>query len=124
MQIAITALFALELALLFTHEMDAIRRQEWKMFIILKDMDDEKAYSIFTLLHVPLYAAVLLLLFSPFSHLGYYVVDVFLLAHMFIHLGFQRHPANKMGGTISKAIIYCAGLLAIVHLIAISGLIF
>jgi len=124
MQIVIMAIFALELALLFTHEMDAIRRQEWKMFAILKDMDDEKAYSIFTLLHIPLYMAVLLLLFSSYSNIGYYVVDIFLLAHMFVHFGFRKHPANNLRGTISKLIINCAGLLALIHLIIISGLIF
>ena len=123
MRIVAITIFALELALLFVHEMDAIRRQEWKMFIILKDMDDEKACRIFLLLHIPLYMAVLLLLFSPCSHIGYYVVDIFLLAHMLIHLGFRKHPDNKFGSTISKVIINSAGLLAIVHLIIISGLI-
>ena len=120
MQIAITIIFSIELALLFTHEMDAIRRQEWKMFIILKDMEDEKAYYAFLLLHIPLYAAVLFLLLSPFSHIAYYVVDIFLLAHMLIHLEFRKHPANKLDGTISKMIIDLAGLLAMIHLIVIS----
>ena len=123
MQTVAIIIFALELALLFTHEMDAIRRQEWKMFIILKDMDDEKACRIFMLLHVPLYMAILLLLFSSFSHVGYYVVDIFLLIHMVIHLGFRKHLDNKFGSTISKVIINSAGLLAIVHLIVISELI-
>lgn len=36
MEIALNFIFSLELALLFTHEMDAIHRQEWRMFIILK----------------------------------------------------------------------------------------
>lgn len=39
-----TAIFILMLSLLVIHEMDAIRSKEWKMFIVLKDMADEKAY--------------------------------------------------------------------------------
>ena len=120
MPTAVMTIFALELALLFTHEMDAIRRHEWKMFIGLNKMADETAYRIFLLLHIPLYALALLLLFSPFSLVGYYVVDIFLLAHMLIHLAFKNHPANQLDGIISKTIINAAGLLAVVHLIAIS----
>lgn len=33
----INGFFALELGLLLTHEMDAIRHKEWEMFIFLKD---------------------------------------------------------------------------------------
>ena len=124
MKTAAIIIFALELALLFVHEMDAIRREEWKMFIVLKNMADEKAYHIFMLLHVPLYMALLLLLFSPFFAMGYYVVDVFLAAHMLVHLGFSKHHANKLNSTISKAIINLSGLLALIHLFIISELLF
>ena len=120
MQTAAAIIFCLALTLLFVHEMDAIRRQEWRMFIVLKDMEDEKAYPVFLLLHIPLYMVMLLLLFSPFSKIAYYIVDVFLLAHMLIHLGFRRHHANKFNGAMSKAVINLAGLLAIIHSIAIS----
>ena len=116
----ITVIFALELALFFTHEMDAVRRKEWKMFILLKKMGDEKAYQIFMLLHIPLYLIILLLFTFPSLYIGYFVIDIFLMAHMFIHFGFKQHPANKLNGAISRGIINSAGLLAIIHLIAIS----
>lgn len=118
MQTIFYGIFALELALLFTHEMDAIRKQEWNMFIILKDMPDEKAYHTFMLLHIPLYTAIILLLFSDFRQIGFYIVDAFLMIHLLIHWGFCNHPANKLNGGISKAIISGAGLLSIPHLLA------
>ncbi len=90
---------------MFTHEMDAIRRQEWKMFIILKDMQEEKAYAMFTLLHIPLYAAILYLLLSPNVLIGFYITDVFLIAHTIIHFIFGKKPSNQFTGKISKAII-------------------
>jgi len=120
MQTALNAIFALELALLFTHEMDAIRRQEWKLFIVLKDLDDEKAYQIFTMLHIPLYATIMFVLFSDWSVIGLYVMDVFLLAHMLVHWGFRKHQANNLNNGLSKGIIYFAGILALFHLLAIS----
>ena len=115
------AVFSIALALLLAHEMDAVRKQEWKMFIGLKAMDDEKAYQVFLLLHIPLYAALLLLLFSAFSQIGYYIVDIFLIGHMFLHWAFEKHPANRLNGTASKLLINMAGLLALVHIVAIAA---
>lgn len=113
----LSSIFVLELALLFVHEMDAVHRQEWKMFMVLKDMQDEAAYWTFALLHIPLYAAIFFLLFSPYVQVGFYVTDAFLIAHMFVHFMFKRHPANRLNGTISKMLIYLIGLLALIHLI-------
>lgn len=39
-------LLYLGLTLLFVHEMDAIRRKEWKMFIFLKDLNEDLEYWI------------------------------------------------------------------------------
>ena len=120
MQTFAVIIFYLALTLFLTHEMDAVRRREWKMFIILKDMEDEKAYHIFLLLHIPLYLTILLLLLSPFSQIAYYIVDVFLIAHMLIHLAFRNHQANKFDNTVSKMIINLAGILAVIHLVLLS----
>ena len=120
MQIAVNAIFALELALLFAHEMDAIRKQEWKMFIVLKDMADEKAYLVFMLLHVPLYTILLFLLFSDMKTLGYYIADIFLVGHCLLHFCYRNHPANKLKTVVSNILILAAGFLAIVHLVVIA----
>lgn len=117
MQTLILFIFAFELALLFTHEMDAIHKKEWKMFIILKDMKEERAYLLFTLLHIPLYTAIILLLLSKYSQIGFYITDIFLIAHLFIHIIFTKHPENNLNNRFSKCIIFCAGLLAIVHFV-------
>ena len=113
-------IFAIALALLFTHEMDAVRRQEWKMFVILKDMSDEKAYRIFTLLHIPLYALFFLLWLFDYLLALFYLLDIFLILHLFIHIGFSKHSGNNLKNRISKGIIISAGLLAFIHLIIIS----
>ena len=118
MQIVLNIIFSLELALLFVHEMDAVRRQEWKMFVKLKDMEDEKAYRVFMLLHIPLYTAILALLLSGYR-IGFYITDVFLIAHTLVHTGVRNHTANKLTSGISKSIIFISGILAAVHLLLI-----
>jgi hypothetical protein len=119
MQTILLLIFAMNLSLLFVHEMEAIRHREWKMFMILKDIDDEKAYKIFLLLHIPLYAIVLFLLLSSYQIIGFYVVDTFLVAHAAIHLGFRHHKNNQLRGILSKTIINTMGGFAILHLICI-----
>jgi len=48
-------LFAFNFSLLLLHEMDAIRAKEWKMFAVLKNMNEQNGYIVFSLLHLPLY---------------------------------------------------------------------
>ncbi|XVL60972.1 hypothetical protein PWP87_04070 [Paenibacillus amylolyticus] len=57
-------LFLFNLSLFLLHEMDAIRRSEWKLFMVLKDMEDDKAYRYFTWIHLPMYTIILSLLLA------------------------------------------------------------
>ena len=109
----INGFFALELGLLLTHEMDAIRHKEWEMFIFLKDLPENTAYLVFTLPHILLYALVLFFLL--------YVVDIFVICHLFIHFIFRRHPNNQLTGFWSLVIINLAGIIAAVHLILMAA---
>jgi hypothetical protein len=99
--------------------MDAIRTKEWKMFIVLKDMADETAYKVFTLLHLPLYFVSIFVLVQGealANTILCYVIDVFLICHAIVHFGFRKNPNNGFDSTFSKIIIYCLGVLAIIHI--------
>ncbi len=115
----LSIIFALNLSLLFIHEMEAIRYKEWKMFIILKDMEENKAYTVFLLLHIPLYVSYLLLLMSSFFNVAYYIADIFLIAHLLIHICFRNHKDNRFNNTISMSIITLMGILSTIHLVGI-----
>lgn len=117
MQNILTILFAINLSLLFVHEMEAIRFQEWKMFIVLKGMEDKRAYLIFLLLHIPLYTLIIWLLLSPFFKLGFYITDIFLMAHLILHLCFLQHKCNKLNNVLSMSIITLMGMLSTLHFI-------
>ena len=79
-------------------------------------MDNEKAYHIFTMFHIPLYTAILILLLSSYKYVGFYITDGFLIVHMLMHLCFHKHPDNNFSSVISKAYIYLPGILACAHI--------
>ncbi|MDU5336928.1 DUF6713 family protein [Enterococcus sp.] len=116
MSLLLNGLFALELALLLTHEMDAVGQKEWKLFIFLKDLPQQTAYWVFTLPHIVLYALVLFFLLLK-STIILYVVDLFLICHLLLHYFFRKHPENHLTGFWSKLIINFAGIIAGIHLI-------
>jgi len=108
-------LFLFNLSLFLLHEMDAIRRSEWRLFIVLKVMEDSKAYKVFTFLHLFLYVIIFSLLFSEYQIIVFWFLDLFFIIHAILHLFFEKHPRNEFKNTFSRAIIYPMGILAVVH---------
>ncbi|WP_309296702.1 DUF6713 family protein [Paenibacillus sp. L3-i20] len=110
--------FSFNFALLCLHEMDAIRAKEWKMFLILKDMEDKRAFKVFTILHLPLYT---ILIFSFVSHhfLSFVIIDLFIIFHVLVHFFFEKHPNNNFKNFYSRMIIYPMGILGILHLLGL-----
>lgn len=107
-------------ALLLIHEMDAIRLREWKLFILLRDMKDETAYRIFTILHLPLYMLILYMVFygnATASALWKGIIDLFLIGHGILHFGFRKHKENGFTSLFSKSIIYIMPVLAVLHFV-------
>lgn len=112
-------LFVVILSLLLIHEMDAIRTKEWKMFIGLKNLSDEKGYVVFTLIHLPLYFAALLILgqnWETAKLILFYIIDGFVILHAIIHFAFKRHPDNGFNSIFSKIVIYSMPALAAAHI--------
>ena len=50
--------FFAELARLFRDELDAIRRKEWRIFVSLSTLEEERAYRAFMALHIPIYLLI------------------------------------------------------------------
>jgi len=111
-------LFWLNLALLLVHELDAVRRQEWRMFVFLNRLDDERAHQLFALLHVPLLILIFWFLSRPHQPVYIWfqlVVDLFLIIHLGLHLLFRSHPANTFGNAFSMRLITGMALLGVIH---------
>ncbi|MBU5354633.1 MULTISPECIES: DUF6713 family protein [Paenibacillus] len=112
-------LFLFNLSLFLLHEMDAIRRSEWKLFIVFKDMKQEQAYTCFTWIHLPLYTIILSLLFSSYQTITFWVLDIFFIIHTVLHFFFEKHPRNEFKNRFSRSLIYPMGLIALIHLICL-----
>lgn len=110
-------LFLFIFSLLLIHEMDAVRTKEWRMFIILKDMKDETAHRVFTIIHLPLYLCALyaLSIGGTASYVLKIIIDAFLIGHAALHYAFRNHSGNGFESGFSKTIIYGAATLAVLH---------
>ena len=112
-------LFFTNLSLLVIHELDAIRRKEWRLFIFLKDLKDELAYQIFALLHLPFLLLIFWFLTQESVSSQFYfqvVVDIFLIIHLGLHLLLRDHEHNHFAGKFSKRIIQSMAFFGAAHL--------
>lgn len=107
----------LNISLLYAHELDAVRKREWKMMLFSDRVSDEAAYRIFTALHVPLFAAVFWFMEYRFSLL-YWFVTVFGVFHFILHSVFKKHIENRMRNAFSRSIIVFIFLVSVISLIS------
>lgn len=111
--------FLLGLSLLLTHELDAIRRHEWRVLPPTARLDDRAGYLAFTAAHIPLYLLLLWALGAagPQVRSGAIVgLDLFFVVHVLLHIAFRRHPAYEFHGLFSWGLIAGAGLCGLLDL--------
>jgi hypothetical protein len=112
-------LFIMNISLLILHEMDAIRRKEWKLFVVLKNMNEERGYLVFSLLHLPLCFLILYFIMNnsgPYYRTFTLVVNIFLVFHGGIHLLFRNKSGNEFSGVYSYMMILFMSLIAALQL--------
>jgi hypothetical protein len=106
--------FFIGLALLFTHELDAIRRKEWRLFVILSALEEERAFRIFTLLHIPIFVLIFLGIFgtsrSELRENTIISLDAFFAVHVVLHILFSKQPDYDFHTGFSRLLIFGAGI--------------
>jgi len=110
--------FANLACLVMAHELDAVRRREWRFFFARTSLSDESAYRIFTALHVPVFVFILWNLESARLQAG---VDIFLIVHAVIHWFLRGHPLISFDSWFSRLWIFGGAILGAVHLLLLSG---
>ena len=99
----------LGLALLLTHELDAMRCHEWRIFPGLSRLTDDTGRDVFIAVHVPLFALILWGLFGTGAGGWNDAVvpwfDAFLVGHLVAHLALTRHPRNEFRSVLSWVLI-------------------
>ena len=106
-------LFIAAVACILTHEMDAVRCREWEIFPGLHLIRDEQlAYRLFTLLHIPLYALLFWGVFGEGIVADSVVIglDIFFVIHVGLHILFLWHPKNQFTDWVSWLAIGGAGV--------------
>lgn len=118
------AVFCLGLALLLTHELDAVRAREWRLLPGLRSLPDARGRSAFILVHAPLFAVLFWLVAHPDAAVRVRTqaaTDVFLVVHVGLHRAFASHPEYDFHGLASRGLILGAGLVGAVHLILLAA---
>ncbi len=107
-------IFLLNIAWIMAHELDAIQQEEWRFFNLPFALDDELAYRIFTILHVPLFIAIMFALDNTAFQIG---MNIFLIAHAILHWLLRNHPQVNFNNGFSRLLIFAPVPTAIWHLI-------
>lgn len=105
--------FLLALSLMFTHELDAIRRNEWRVIPGMNLLSDQTGFVVFVLAHVPLFGLVVWASFLQPSdkaivfQLGF---SAFCVAHVLLHWLFRNNPAYEFNNLLSRFLIWGSGV--------------
>lgn len=112
MNLAAGRAFALALALMFTHEIDAGFRAEWRILPGLNLLPDDLGRDVFVLLHVPLIYALLALGWHSDAAVRSrtrIIFCAFCIVHVGLHLAFWYAPGNTFNNLVSQIVIWGCG---------------
>jgi drug/metabolite transporter (DMT)-like permease len=102
------------LAFLFSHEVDAAFRHEWRVLPLTSFMPEDAGRETFIWAHVPLIAGLLL---GGEPRTVRASVAVFSIAHVGLHWIYRHHPANAFNTLSSWLLILGAGLSGALYLL-------
>ncbi len=111
--------FYLGLALLFTHELDAMSNHEWRVIPLIRNLTDSVGEVTFVIAHIPIFAIVIACIASlnPGTRsLARDIVSGFLVGHVFLHIAFSGHAAYEFDLLLSLVLVYGAGLCGAMYL--------
>ncbi len=100
----------LALAFIWTHELDALDRHEWRVMPVIGALPDEIAKRIFLWMHVPLMVLSIWLVAAGPGSIGAGFLAGFCVLHVGLHRIFRHHPAYEFQGLESRLLILGAGL--------------
>jgi hypothetical protein len=105
-------------ALMFTHELDAMKRREWRILPIFRSMTEEVAETVFIWLHAPLFAAIIALSWLPAWPTFKMAFAAFCILHVGLHWLLRNHPANEFDNPSSQALIWLSAAFGTLHLVS------
>ena len=113
--------FYLGLALLFSHELDAMPNHEWRLLPILRSLPDAAGETAFMVAHIPIFAIVIGCIASlnvGTRSVARTLVSAFLVLHAGLHFLFSKNETYEFGSMASSLLIYGAAILGAAFLLA------
>ncbi|MGJ3263930.1 MAG: DUF6713 family protein [Salinarimonas sp.] len=100
-------------ALLLTHELDAMKQHEWRVLPLTRSLPEHTGEQVFIWLHVPVFLVVLALAESEAFRVGF---CVFAIVHVGLHWLFRNHPKYEFADFGSRALIVLPGVAGAAYL--------
>jgi len=116
-----TSAFWMMLALILTHELDAVRRHEWRILPLTSFLSDKTGAQVFIWAHVPLIFLLLWIAQQGPDSLGAILLSGFAIVHIALHWLFRNHAANEFNNPASRLLIWLPGLAGLGHLTLVLG---
>lgn len=115
-----TIILYVGVALLMTHELDAVLNREWLVLPLTSWMSSETGYLVFLWLHVPLFFAVFYFLSSASERtrdLTAVILSSILIVHAGLHLLFSGHEHYYFSSISSNLLIFGGAALGALFLL-------
>ena len=112
-------LFHIMLAFFLTHEMDAVKRHEWRVLPLFSLMPERLGALLFIWLHVPL--IIIILWYGAGNPESFFAqgLSSFAVAHAGIHVMYRKHPAYEFNNAGSWILIALTAAFGTAHLFAV-----
>jgi len=114
--------FYFGIALLFTHELDAMPNHEWRVLPGLNLLSDAAGEAVFLIAHVPFFALVIAFTASvnvKTRATAREFASGFLIAHAAAHYLFSGSSAYEFSSAVSSVLIYAAAVCGIAYFAAL-----
>ncbi len=106
------------LGFFLTHELDAMKRHEWRVLPLTSFLPDHLGELVFIWAHVPIIAGLFFfggLDAGSTTALG---LSIFGIIHVFLHIAFRNHPHYEFNNLSSWLLIIGTGIFGALHLVA------
>ena len=113
--------YVLSVALMLTHELDAVRRHEWRILPGMERLPDARGAQLFVWVHAPLVAALLWFSFSDgATNLFRAGFCVFCIVHAGLHWWYRNHPFCEFNNPGSRLLIWMTGISGAAYLVLLA----
>jgi hypothetical protein len=104
-----------------THELDAVKRHEWRVLPLTRWMPEHIGEHVFIWAHAPLLFLVFWLSGASADGAFAIALSVFSVVHVGLHWFYRKHPAYEFNNAGSWSLILLTGALGAAHLAVLAA---